>query len=101
MKMVYTHENSVLVHNAKNIIAVLEIPVFIKNEFSQGAAGELSTFDAWAELWIVNDEDYECAIDALKSLLVSSGEPVWVCKHCFEENDPSFDVCWQCQTNND
>ncbi|TWT78757.1 hypothetical protein CA13_01540 [Planctomycetes bacterium CA13] len=27
--------------------------------------------------------------------------PKWQCKQCGERNEPTFDVCWQCQAEND
>ncbi len=53
MKLVYTNENRFIVNNAKNIVEAAGITVTLKNEFSVGGIGELSAFDAWLELWVV------------------------------------------------
>jgi len=58
MKMVYTDENFFLVNNAKNIIEAVGIAKFLKNEFAQGAVGEVSAFDCWPEIWVLEDSDY-------------------------------------------
>ncbi|WP_019028287.1 DUF2007 domain-containing protein [Colwellia piezophila] len=100
MKLVYSNENHFLVNNAKNLIDAQGISTFIKNEFAQGAVGEISAFDAWPELWVTNDEDFEQAIEILKSSQNSDKGEDWICQSCSEENDPSFEVCWNCQSGN-
>ena len=99
MKMVYTSENHFLVNNAKNIIESAGIETFLKNEFAQGAVGEIAAFDCWPEVWVVDDIDFEKA----KAIIAESNKPSsmhdWICNHCLEKNDASFEICWQC--NND
>ena len=97
--MVYSNESSFLVNNVKNIIEAEEIEVFLKNEYAQGAVGEISTFDSWPEIWVVNDLDYDRAIEIVKSSQSNkTGE--WICKSCSESNDLSFEICWKCQRAN-
>ena len=55
MKLVYTNENRMIVGNAKNILEGHGIETILKNEYAQGAVGEISAFDAWPELWVLND----------------------------------------------
>lgn len=99
MKMVYTSENHFLVNNAKNIIESAGIETFLKNEFAQGAVGEIAAFDCWPEVWVVDDIDFEKA----RAVIAESNKPSsmhdWICNHCLEKNDASFEICWQC--NND
>jgi hypothetical protein len=100
MKMVYANENVFMVNNVKNLIEVQQISTFIKNEFAQGAVGEISAFDSWPEVWISNDEDFDLAIKIVKSSQSSSKDEDWLCKNCSEKNDPSFEICWKCQVEN-
>lgn len=99
--MVYTCENHFLANNAKNIVECSGIATFLKNEFAQGAVGEISAFDSWPEVWVVDDNDFEQA----KAIIASSENVAsmdnWICNHCYEENDASFELCWQCQTEAD
>lgn len=97
MKMVYTHENRFFVSNAKNILEAKDIPVLLKNEYAAGAAGDLSPFDTWMELWVYHDEDYEKAIQLIETAFNKNTEPDWVCTQCKETNVASFELCWQCQ----
>lgn len=98
MKMVYTNDNRFIVANAKNILEEQGIDVMLKNEFASSAIGEVSAFDAWVELWVHNDDDYDRAVSILEASLSQEGEPGWTCVKCRERNDASFEICWQCQT---
>jgi hypothetical protein len=97
MKLLYSNENQFLVNNVKNIIEAENISSFIKNEFAQGAVGEISAFDSWPEVWVANDEDYERALAILASSQRDVKGEDWLCKNCKEKNDPSFEICWNCQ----
>jgi len=100
MKMLYSNENNFLVNNVKNIIESHDIKTFIKNEFAQGAIGEVSAIDSWPELWVLDDADFEQAMEILESSQkIMSGDD-WRCNHCSETNDPSFEICWNCQSAN-
>lgn len=97
MKLVYTNENPFLVSNAKNLIEAEGIGAFLKNEFAQGAVGETSAFDAWPEVWIFSDSDYERALNIIETSFSRENAVEWICQNCSETNDPSFEICWNCQ----
>jgi hypothetical protein len=98
MKMLYSNDNSFLVSNLKNIIESHNISTFIKNEFAQGAVGEISAIDSWPELWVLNDADFDQAMEIVESSQSSIKGEDWLCKNCSEKNDPSFEICWNCQS---
>ena len=98
MKLVYTHENKILVENIKNILELEGVSSELKNVFSSGAAGELSTLDSWPEIW-VDERFYERAITVVKSVEDTPGEVEWECQACGEMNAQSFQFCWKCQTS--
>ena len=100
MKLVYSNENNFLVNNVKNLIDAQGISTFIKNEFAQGAVGEISAFDSWSEVWVHNDEDFERAMEISKLSQMNTKGDDWICKSCSEKNDPSFEICWNCQSGN-
>jgi len=100
MKMVYTNENHFIANNVKNLIEAQGINTFIKNEFSQGAVGEISAFDSWPEIWVFDDSDFERADEIAKSSQSSGLSVDWVCNSCSEKNAPSFEICWNCQSGN-
>lgn len=96
MKLIYTNENRLLVGNAENILESHGIEVVWRNEFNQGAAGEVSPGDAWPELWLVDEADYDKASKILENSLTPEDAPDWKCDACGEDNGPSFEVCWNC-----
>jgi len=97
MKVIYTNENSFLVNNIKNIVEAQKIPVFVKNEYAQGAVGEISAFDSWPELWVTNDSDFDRAMEVVKLSQKNKETVEWTCENCSETNDSSFEICWKCQ----
>lgn len=101
MKMVYTAENRFLVNNAKNIVEGTGIEVMLKNEFAQGSAGDLAPFDTWLELWVVNDADFDVAQAMLDDAFKNAHTTPWFCPKCKEENDASFELCWNCQAESE
>lgn len=100
MKMVYTNESSFLVNSMKDRILAEKIEVFIKNEYAQGAMGELSPFDTWPEVWVANEQDFDRATEIVNLSQSNQEAADWTCKNCSEENDGSFEVCWKCQQEN-
>ncbi len=100
MKLVYTHENRFFVNNAKNIVEAENISCFIKNEFAAGGAGDLAPLSAWLELWVFDDDDYARALDLVTVAFEAtpSGSTSWLCHHCQENNEGSFEICWSCGT---
>ena len=96
MKMVYANESHFLVNNVKQQLEEQGLDVFVKNEYAQGAMGEISPFDSWPEVWVVNDNDHQLASEIIKSL-DKRKENDWFCSNCAEKNDGSFEVCWSCQ----
>lgn len=55
MKKVFTHENRLIVFNLKNLLQEQGIECLVKNEFASGGVGDLSPFETWPELWVLND----------------------------------------------
>lgn len=95
LKKIFTHPNGFLVMNAKNIVELNGISCQIRNEFSSGAVGELSYIDVWPELWV--PDWYEArALKIIQGLEMDISSGAWSCCGCREENEASFECCWQC-----
>jgi len=64
----------------------------------ESAAGQIPFPEAWPTVW-VPDQQREQADEAMRLFrgprLVTSP---WTCPGCSEENEPTFDSCWQCET---
>lgn len=97
MKLIYTDANRLLVNNAYNILQNRGIDVVLRNEFSGGAAGDLSPFDTWLEVWVKEEREFELAERILEETLSETDGPDWICPHCQEPNASTMDICWNCQ----
>lgn len=98
MKMIYTHENRLIVNNMKNILQRRGFDVFIKNEHVVSVIGEVSAFDSWLELWLVDEQDFALASMILANLKLDNQAEDWHCSKCAEVNAASFEWCWNCGT---
>lgn len=96
MLLVYTHENKILVENARNLLRENGIDSTLKNEYAAGAMGDLSPIQTWPELWVA-DASYPKAKAIIHDLVNRPAGQAWHCPQCGEENDASFEVCWHCQ----
>ena len=96
MKKLYTHENRIIVFNLKNVLQAEGIESVVVNEFAAGGAGDLATFDTWPELWIEDDSKLEQAQAVIGNILDSRAGGDWFCRACREQNDASFQFCWNC-----
>ncbi|MDO9319315.1 MAG: DUF2007 domain-containing protein [Gammaproteobacteria bacterium] len=98
MKRIYTHDNIVVLHSAKNVLALNNIESFVKNEHTIPVGARHGISNIFHELWILNDQDYDKASRVIETEIVNP-EPKasWICSNCGEENEGSFEVCWKCQ----
>ncbi len=96
MKLVFTHQNPMIVGNARGLLEAAGIEVSLRNEYAQGGVGELPVFDSWPELWLVNDEDLARAEALLQKVRVPADGEDWSCPRCGETNADSFEICWHC-----
>jgi hypothetical protein len=99
MKLVYTHENKLLVENAKNLLTQHAIECTLRNEFAAGGIGDLAPIQAWPELWLLDDADIPEANQLIATLAVDSDASEWECSACGEINEPAFESCWSCQAD--
>ena len=101
MKKVYTHENRLLVGNARGLLEAQGIEVTMRNEYVSGVTGEVPVFETWPELWVLHDQDYDRACAILAEVFTPetvASEP-WECPACREQNEASFEFCWSCGTD--
>ena len=97
MKKLFVSEDWFSIQQVAQLLDANRIPYVVKNEFSLGAIGELSPFDAIPEVWLIDDDWYNKAkslVDDLKHMAVE--REAWQCSHCKEHNEASFDFCWSC-----
>lgn len=99
MKRIYTHDNVVVLHSIKNVLALNNIESFVKNEHTAPVGAQHGINNIFHELWLNNDEDFDrAAVIIDKKIDNPPFKAAWVCSHCHEQNDGSFEICWQCQS---
>lgn len=55
MKRVFTSPTVTEAHLVKGVLSNEGIETFIKNEHLSGLAGEIPVFEAWPEVWVLDD----------------------------------------------
>ena len=96
MKLVYTHPSAIAVAQARNAVELADIKCVLRNEYASGAMGELAPIDAWPEIWVLRDRDYDRAKLVIEQLHADLQEADWECGHCGRFSPASFDWCWHC-----
>lgn len=98
MKRIYSEQNSLFIHQIKDLLEEKGIKSIIKNEFLSGGAGELPPIEVWPELWIVEKEDKVPARKIVDDFLssVNTQSESRNCPICDEIIEGQFLICWNC-----
>lgn len=98
MREVFVHQDTARVGHYKSILDANDIQSFIRNGLSNNSIAEMPAGIFFPTLCVVNDEDYERAIEILRHIY--QPEPTdaidWNCAGCGEEVPGTFEHCWQC-----
>ena len=92
MKRVFSSFNQTAVYHARNLLENAGIETLVKNAVLSSAMGELPPAECQAELWVLNDADYNRAEEILYRPV--TGEE-WTCA-CGETLGGQFTQCWRC-----
>lgn len=97
MRKLFDNPDSTKTGYYQSILEEAGIPTFFRDT---GAQLGLSEIALPAELWVVNDEDYERAIDVLEPYVQPESDPAkltnWYCPSCGVEVEGNFGECWKC-----
>jgi hypothetical protein len=99
LKLLYTNASGILVAQVRGNLEMAGIKCVMRNEYASGAVGELAPIDAWPEVWILRDRDFERAQLVLRQLQTDNGEADWQCSQCGSDCPPAFDFCWHCASD--
>lgn len=66
MQLIYTHENPALVGLAASLLENAGIPATLKNQYT--SAGMAPPYNINQELWILQDGDYDRAMEVLETM---------------------------------
>jgi hypothetical protein len=96
MKLVYTHPNLAVLAQVLALIERADIACVVRNEYASGALGEIAPINAWPEVWVINDRDFERSTLIVEQLQQAIEAPDWQCSECDNFSPATFDTCWQC-----
>jgi len=96
MKKLTSAESLITINHYKNLLAAEGIETQIRNQHLGSIMGEVPFFETWPQLWIVNDLDYDRAVQLLDSTESESPSDPWKCSRCGETNEGQFSICWSC-----
>jgi len=84
----------------RNVLEQHDIEAIVKNDQLYSVAGEVPITECMPEVWVQNWAALKAEeiIRDIESSTAKTGSD-WVCGNCKELNDPSFGICWQCQTS--
>ena len=101
MKELFRERDLTRVHYYQSILEAAGIPTFLRNENVSTTRG-VSIPDFFPALCVVDDADYEQAVEVIKADVEDSSraptEDV-LCPHCGESCPGSFGRCWNCQAS--
>lgn len=96
MRPVYRSTNALFVGHIGNVLEQHGIPCLLRNAFLIGGTGELPPHECLPEVWVVDDSDYQRALEVIESVLEAPPAQPWVCPRCREEVEGQFGACWAC-----
>ncbi len=97
MKKVFSSDNQLTAGQILGLIESENIPCIIKNQNLSSAMGEIPPIECWQEVWILDDDFYDRAMDLIRmwqSTTPGNYEP-WDCV-CGEHLEGQFTSCWSC-----
>jgi Putative prokaryotic signal transducing protein len=103
VKQVTSADSLITISHYRNILLSEGIRSFIRNEHLGSIIGEMPFQEAWPQLWVENDLDYDRAVQLIDASRIIDDSPAaaWRCKSCDAENEGQFAVCWQCGVASD
>ncbi|QIF02708.1 DUF2007 domain-containing protein [Roseimicrobium sp. ORNL1] len=75
------------------------IPTFVMNENTETMTTMVPIPEFFPALCVVNDEDYDIAVEVLEKNAVygaRQSQQQHVCPKCQEKNPGNFETCWSC-----
>jgi len=78
------------------------IKTFMRNQYSSSVVGDLPFVEVVPQLYVLEDNDLERAIELLRlDLPVEDAGEDWVCPECGIDVEGNFARCWKCGTTRD
>jgi hypothetical protein len=95
MREVFVSMDSASVGLRQALLKEADIESFVQNEnLSRSVNALIGPFQSKL---VVKDEDYDAAMEVLRTLKEPDDSFDWTCPACKETVPGSFDSCWKCQ----
>jgi hypothetical protein len=102
LREVYTAADTQEAHLVQMALDAAGIKSRVVGDHLQNAVGDLPAIAISPRIW-VRTSDFNQARQIIlehqgdRASAVRDSAP-WTCSHCGEDNEPNFDLCWNCQT---
>jgi hypothetical protein len=84
-------------HILRELLEDAGIDARVLNENAQGGVGQLPVNEAYPQVWILKEADYERAREVVRSFERAPRDAGSVrCPRCGEDNPANFQLCWNC-----
>ena len=100
LKAIYSSEHLFMVNHVKDLVESYGIECLIKNTYLAGGAGELPPTETWPRLYVLDERDFNRAMQIVEAELVRMNsvpeKGAWQCPKCGETVNANFILCWNC-----
>lgn len=100
MHKVYSHPSEAMVHLVKAELENHGIETVVRGEHAAAVMGGGAGFDAWVELWVVDEQRISEAEEIVQAVMDEEATDVsgqsWTCTRCGTVVEPQFTSCWNC-----
>jgi Putative prokaryotic signal transducing protein len=99
MRKIYENFEFARVGHFQSILESVGIQTHLMNVGASASAGDIPFQQVFPELWVVDDSQYELALETLRPYYCHEFEdgPPWTCPSCKESIEGTFNECWNCQ----
>lgn len=100
MRKIYENLEFTRVGHYQSILESEGIRSHLVNIGASASAGEIPFQQVFPELWVVDDAEYERALEVLRPYYCHEFpvDSPWTCPACDEAIEGTFGECWNCQT---
>ncbi len=101
LREAYSAANAQEAHFIKNMLSEAGIDARVVGDHLQNAVGDLPAMAISPRVW-VRSNDFDRARQLIsdqhsRKLSPNTTITAWACGECGEPNEPTFEICWNCQ----
>jgi len=96
MQRIYSAATLADAHLVVGLLDHAGIAAKVFNENAQGGLGEIPFTHAWPEVWLMDENDKERALEVIREMEGPRTDLQVACAKCGEMNPDHFQLCWNC-----